>query len=269
MNGREKSDTQKFWLGLLRDVLGLEKPEEYIDFEKTVELSHKSFIDAYIPSTGIVIEQKSQSVNLDAPAKQSDGTLATPFEQAKRYRDWLPASEQGRYIVVCNFRELRIHDMETPKTPPRILQVEQLKRSNLLFLVKPEHKQIQEEKISLEAGRLVGRLYRSVLAKYLNPDDEASQKSLNVFCVRLVFLLYAEDSGLFEKGQFHDYLKTRELFARDAFRKLFVILYSTGYASASGVCVDEQHNAGRAGNVHLQDASRKVRNRDRLCASDV
>ena len=108
-----------------------------------------------------------------------------------------------------------------------------------------------------------------MLAKYLNPDDESSQKSLNMFCVRLVFLLYAEDSGLFEKGQFHDYLKTRELFARDAFRKLFVILYSTGYASASGVCVDEQHNAGRAGNVHLQDASRKVRNRDRLCASDV
>ena len=63
-----------------------------------------------------------------------------------------------------------------------------------------------------------------MLAKYLNPDDEASQKSLNVFCVRLVFLLYAEDSGLFEKGQFHDYLKTRELFARDAFRKLFVVL---------------------------------------------
>ena len=146
MNGREKSDTQKFWLGLLRDVLSLEKLEEYIDFEKTVELSHKSFIDAYIPSTGIVIEQKSQSVNLDAQAKQSDSTLATPFEQAKRYLDWLPASEQGRYIVLCNFREFRIHDMETPTAPPRILQVEQLKRSNLLFLVKPERKQTQEEK---------------------------------------------------------------------------------------------------------------------------
>ena len=85
-------------------------------------------------------------MNLDAPAKQSDGTLATPFEQAKRYRDWLPASEQGRYIVVCNFRELRLHDMETPKAPPRILQVEQLKRSNLLFLVKPEHKRHRKKK---------------------------------------------------------------------------------------------------------------------------
>ena len=220
----EKSDTQKFWLGLLRDVLSLEKPEEYIEFEKTVELSHKSFIDAYIPSTGIVIEQKSQSVNLDAPAKQSDGTLATPFEQAKRYRDWLPASEQGRYIVVCNFRELRIHDMETPKAPPRVLQVEHVRQENLSFLINPKREQTREEKISLEAGRLVGRLYRAVQAKYIHPDNEASQKSLNVFCVRLVFLLYAEDSGLFKKGQFHDYLRVRKRFARDAFRKLFVVL---------------------------------------------
>ena len=220
----EKSDTQKFWLGLLRDVLSLEKPEEYIEFEKTVELSHKSFIDAYIPSTGIVIEQKSQSVNLDAPAKQSDGTLATPFEQAKRYRDWLPASEQGRYIVVCNFRELRIHDMETPKAPPRVLQVEHVRQENLSFLINSKREQTREEKISLEAGRLVGRLYRAVQAKYLNPDNEASQKSLNVFCVRIVFLLYAEDSGLFKKGQFHDYLRVRKRFARDAFRKLFVVL---------------------------------------------
>ena len=224
MSGREKSDTQKFWLGLFRDVLCLERPEECIEFEKTVELSHKSFIDAYIPSTGIVIEQKSQNVNLDAPAKQSDGTLATPFEQAKRYRDWLPASEQGRYIVICNFLELRIHDMETPKAPPRVFQVEHVRQENLSFLINPKREQTREEKISLEAGRLVGRLYRAVHAKYIHPDDEASQKSLNVFCVRLVFLLYAEDSGLFEKGQFHDYLKARELFARDAFRKLFVVL---------------------------------------------
>lgn len=113
MNGREKSDTQKFWLGLLRDILDLEKPEEYIDFEKTVELSHKSFIDAYIPSTGIVIEQKSQSVNLDAPAKQSDGTLTTPFEQAKRYRDWLPCYRCRREKLRQQYRGFLIRGQST------------------------------------------------------------------------------------------------------------------------------------------------------------
>ena len=80
-DGNEKSSTQSFWNGLLHDVLDIEKPETLIQFEKTVELKHKSFIDGYIPSTGIIIEQKSPDINLDAQAKQSDGTLATLFEQ--------------------------------------------------------------------------------------------------------------------------------------------------------------------------------------------
>ena len=71
-------------LGLWRiqwryDVPGLEKPEQFTDFEKRATLEHVSFIDAYIPSAGIIIYQKSSSVNLDAPAKQPDGTSASPF----------------------------------------------------------------------------------------------------------------------------------------------------------------------------------------------
>ena len=126
--GDEKSDTQKLWLDLLHDVCGVERPVDIIEFEKRVELGHKSFIDAYIPSTRVLIEQKSIDVNLDKAAKQSDGTNATPFEQAKRYRDWLPASEQGRWIVVCNFNEIRVHDMEHPKAAPEIIKLEDLPR---------------------------------------------------------------------------------------------------------------------------------------------
>ncbi len=37
-NGDEKSDTQKFWLQLLRDVLGFERPDEFVEFEKRVAL---------------------------------------------------------------------------------------------------------------------------------------------------------------------------------------------------------------------------------------
>ena len=223
----EKSDTQIFWLGLSRDILGISKPEQYIEFEKRVELEHVSFIDAYIPSTGIVIEQKSRGINLDSPARQSDGAMITPFEQAKRYRDWLPASEQGRYIVVCNFNEFRIHDMEHPKAPPKILLFTQLHNSSLKFLVNtscPAPREIREVELSVRAGELVGKLYDSLLSRYVNPYDKDSQRSLNIFCVRVVFLLYAEDAGLFDKSQFHDYLKARELFARDALQKLFAVL---------------------------------------------
>ena len=85
-------------------------------------------------------------------------------------------------------------------------------------------KNIHEVELSVRAGELVGKLYDALLERYINPDDKASQRSLNIFCVRVVFLLYAEDAGLFEKGQFHDYLKGRQNVVRDALRKLFEIL---------------------------------------------
>ena len=88
-NGDEKSETQKFWIEFFHEILGIDEPTKIIEFEKRVELSHKSFIDGYIPSTRIIIEQKSLDVKLDNAAKQSDGSLMTPFEQAKRYSDWL------------------------------------------------------------------------------------------------------------------------------------------------------------------------------------
>ena len=225
----EKSDTQTFWNELLHDILDIEAPGEIIDYEKRVELEHVSFIDGYIPSTGIIIEQKSPNVNLDAPAKQSDGSVIPPFGQAKRYYDWLPASQRGRFIVVCNFREIRIHDMEAPRSAPEIILVSELEREfhKLAFLIDKSAsspKDIRELEISKKAGELVGKLYDALLKRYVNPTDKQSQKSLNVFCVRIVFILYAEDSGLFTKSQFHDYLNSRKNMPRDALRKLFDVL---------------------------------------------
>ena len=222
--GNEKSDTQTFWIDLLRDVLGC---EEKIIFEKHVELDHVSFIDAYIPSTRVIIEQKSKNIDLTKPAKQSDGTMKTPFEQAKRYSDWLPASERADWIVTCNFQEIRIHDMEKPKAEPEIIKLTDLNKNKLQFLVdvnatKP--KDIHELEISVKAGELVGKLYEALLKRYKNPSDEHSLKSLNVLCVRIVFLLYAEDSGLFNKSAFHDYMLAHKDSSRRALIDLFGIL---------------------------------------------
>ena len=149
--GDEKSDTQAFWLGLLRDVLSVDSPEKFIEFEKRVDIKHVSFIDAYIPSTKILIEQKSRDVNLDSPIKQSDGNFLTPYEQAVRYYYFLPYSQRGRYIITCNFREIRIYDMETPKEQPRIILLENIERekNNLAFIVKPEQNFSHEIEISI------------------------------------------------------------------------------------------------------------------------
>ncbi|WP_293728991.1 type IIL restriction-modification enzyme MmeI [uncultured Phascolarctobacterium sp.] len=112
--GYEKGQSQPFWLSLLRDVLGVEHPEQFISFEDQIMLDHTSFIDGTIPATHVLIEQKSLDKNLHKPIKQSDGSVLTPFEQAKRYAAELPYSQRPRWIVACNFAEFHIYDMEKP-----------------------------------------------------------------------------------------------------------------------------------------------------------
>lgn len=56
--GYEKGESQAFWLSLLRDVYGIDHPEQFISFEDQVKLDHTSFIDGYIEATHVMIEQK-------------------------------------------------------------------------------------------------------------------------------------------------------------------------------------------------------------------
>ena len=88
--GYEKGESQKFWLSLLGEVLGVEHPAQFIQFENQVKLDNTSFIDGTIPSTHVLIEQKSAGKDLRKGIRQSDGTFLTPFQQAKRYSSELP-----------------------------------------------------------------------------------------------------------------------------------------------------------------------------------
>ena len=68
--GYEKGQSQPFWLSLLRDVYGVEHPEQFITFEEQVHLDHTSFIDGTITSTKVLIEQKGLGKDLKKPIKQ-------------------------------------------------------------------------------------------------------------------------------------------------------------------------------------------------------
>ena len=209
--GYEKGESQSFWLSLLRDILGVEHPEQFIQFENKVMLDHTSFIDGTIPSTHVLIEQKSADKDLTKGIKQSDGTFLKPFQQALRYSMQLPYSQRPRWIVICNFQEFHIYDMEKPHGDPEILLLKDLPKEyyRLQFLTDTGNDNIKKEmEISIKAGELVGVLYDEILKQYKHPDDEETLKSLNMLCVRLVFCLYAEDSGLFGGHlKFHNYLK--------------------------------------------------------------
>lgn len=209
--GYEKGESQPFWLSLLRDVYGVEHPEQFIQFEEQVHLDHTSFIDGTIPATHILIEQKGLGKDLNKPIKQSDGALLTPFEQAKRYILELPVSQHPRWVVTCNFSTFYVYDMERPHGEPEIIELANLENEyyRLQFLVDAGNEHLKREmEVSIAAGEIVGLLYDAFYKQYANPESEHSLKSLNKLCVRLVFCLYAEDAGIFgHHGMFHDYLK--------------------------------------------------------------
>ena len=224
--GDEKSDSQSFWLALVRDVLGVTEPEKFILFEERVKLDHTSFIDGHIPSTHVLIEQKKKGLNLRSPIRQSDGTLLNPFQQAQRYSAALPYSQRPRWIITCNFEEFLIYDMEKPTGEPESILLKDLAKEyyRLQFLVEEKSELLhREEEISIQAGELVGKLYDAILKQYIHPDDKASLHSLNILCVRLVFCLYAEDSGIFGGHlKFHNYVKS---FAPKDVRRALIDLF--------------------------------------------
>ena len=226
--GDEKQETQRFWIDLLRNVYGIPNPEQSIEFEVPVKLSHTSFIDGYLADTRVLIEQKGADIDLKKGYKQSDGQMLTPYQQARRYAGYLPFNKTPRWIVVCNFQTFEIHDMNFPNGEPEVLMLADLEKdySRLQFLVDTGSKTIKKEmEISLQAGELVGVLYDALLKQYAEPESEETLKSLNALCVRLVFCLYAEDAGIFGKrGMFHDYLQAHRAEDRRALINLFRVL---------------------------------------------
>jgi len=225
--GDEKQETQRFWIELLTKIFGVDGSTA-ISFEVPVKLDHTSFIDGYIESTRVLIEQKGRDIDLRKGYKQSDGSMLTPYQQARRYAGYLPHDQNPRWIIVCNFQEFQIHDMNRPNDEPEVLKLADLEKEfhRLQFLVDTGSEHIKKEmEISLQAGELVGVLYDALLKQYKDPSDPETLKSLNKLCVRLVFCLYAEDAGIFgNKSMFHDYLGNHRSEDRRALINLFRVL---------------------------------------------
>ncbi len=225
--GYEKGDSQIFWTELLTEVFGIENPSTFIKYEEQVKVDKTNFIDGHIPSTKVLIEQKSLGKDLRKGIVQSDGSVLNPFQQAKRYVANMPLSEHPRWIVTCNFSEFLIYDMEQPNGEPEQILLENLGKEyyRLSFLVDVKSEHLSKEmQVSMKAGEIVGQIYEALLKQYDDNSQEAL-RWLNILCVRLVFCLYAEDAGVFTHDQFHDYLSRYEADdLRNALIRLFEVL---------------------------------------------
>ena len=220
--GHEDKDRQTFLINLIDQVFEIHDYPNYILFEKNVTVpengeNHVKHIDGYIPSTRVMIEMKGRGIDLTKKYQQSDGAELTPFEQAQRYSNYLPIDEKPRWIIVSDFDELDIHDMNKPLNAPKVIKLKDLpqKFRELEFMIDVHQQQIiDEQQISTAAGELVAKIYDKLTAAYeqgASLEDEHVQQSLNILIVRLVFLMYVDDTRLFgQDNLFEKYLERRE-----------------------------------------------------------
>ena len=225
--GSEKGEDQQFWNSLLRDVLGLEDIESAIKYQLPVKLKATTkFLDAWIPSTRVLIEHKTRGVKLDAPQAGHGGM--TPYEQAKEYDDARGFDEKARWIVLCNFDEFLVYDCTKPLAAPERITLADLPKEvhRLSFLVNKKVSKVdsKELEISVQAGRIVAKLYDALLKQYESGSPE-TLAALNRLCVRLVFCLYAEDAGIFPKNALRNLIKSTPVeFMRRQLLRLFQTL---------------------------------------------
>lgn len=233
--GNEQRESNSFWTELCQEVLGIPSPTHVLDFERKVRGKR---IDVFYEDHSILIENKSRGVDLDKKeqrGKNNDGSprMVTPYEQARWYADYItPRSVAPKYILTCNFDEIRIYDTdeEYPERTFETIRLEELPNllHRLSFFTQKENSRAEREKnLSVSAGEVVGRLYDAFSKSYLDiANNEKEQRSLNMLITRIVFLLYAEDSGnLKVRNQFYNYMNNYQTaHMRTALRDLFLVL---------------------------------------------
>ena len=214
--GDENQDTQRFWIGFFQDVLGLDDAIQRLRFEVPVSTAvsdHKGFIDVYVPSAKVIIEQKSLGIDLSKPEKRQ-GVMVTPVQQALGYAQGISVDDQPIYLVACNFEEFWVYNRNTDPLckgeplfklaladlPKNLAAVQFLKGGNVAPTT-------LSEAVSVKAGKIMGKLHDFVAASFIDPDSPENHHALSVLMTRLMFLMFCEDSGLIEVNAFRDYVR--------------------------------------------------------------
>lgn len=179
----EKQEAQSFWIALYA-CFGITRRGVARFEDKRKKLNNKlGYIDSFIPKK-ILVEHKSRGEDLD---------LA--HDQASDYAAAIPQAELPRYIVVCDFAQFRLYDLDNELAVTEFSIQELPDRADLLgFLADYEPiEMVEENPINREAAYWISLLHDGLrVAAYTGRD-------LEIFLTRIVFCLFAEDTSLFDQ----------------------------------------------------------------------
>lgn len=189
----EKGESQSFWTDFL-EVFGIHRRRAGGYFEYAVKLrgAKRGYIDMFMPGR-LLAEQKSLGRN-----------LLGATGQALSYLDGLDDHDLPRAIVVSDFGSFQHLDLDTRKVTEFTL--DELPKHVRLFapLINEESQTVEESSpVNREAAEAMAKLHNQLAA------SGYTGHKLEQFLVRLVFCLFAEDSGIFDIKQFRNYIAQR------------------------------------------------------------
>lgn len=183
-----------------------------IFFEKHVKNGMKR-IDAYIPDTHTLIEMKSGDINLDAPQQGHNGL--TPYEQAKAYDDMLPRKEKAKWIIVSNFKEIRIYDMDSEQINivPEVITLSQLPGmyKKLEILGNADVQELPKEiRVTAAASKIVRELTEALEDNVTSLGIELAQykSSIDAMVLKIITAAFCEDKGVWPANCFSDLVRS-------------------------------------------------------------
>ena len=189
----EKGETQSFYNAFF-DVFGVRRRNVARYEAHVAKLDDRSgFIDLFWPGV-LIVEQKSAGRDLKAA-----------YEQAGEYFDALPERERPRYILVSDFQTFELHDLDEREVAAFALADLPAHVEAFGFILGVQRRTFRDQDpANIEAAELVGRLHDALA------DAGHRGHDLERFLVRVVFCMFADDTGVFEpRDIFLDFIETR------------------------------------------------------------
>ncbi|WP_082785777.1 DNA methyltransferase [Psychrobacter sp. P2G3] len=195
--GYERGQSQNFWTQIF-NAYGVSGQVQSKAFEHRLkDDKSQKYVDAFIPKL-VMIEQKSRGLDLNKA-----------YNQVSKYYERLSAADKPRYIVLSNFDELWLFDIENPlnikeyKCPIADLP----KNAEWLDFLAPNAAMaeiVEENPINRQATEMVAKLHQAFISDGVNADE------LALFLTRLIFCFFADDTGIFGQKNLLDGLLTNE-----------------------------------------------------------
>jgi len=192
---RERAEKDSFWNDFF-EVFGISRRRVATFEEPVKKLGDKQgFIDLFWKGT-LLVEHKSKGKDLDKA-----------YEQATDYFPGLKEHELPKYIIVSDFERIKLFDLDE-RTEHEFHISEFYKNVKLFGFIAGYQKKTfkEEDPVNIKAAELMGKLHDQL------KDFGYEGHPLEVYLVRLLFVLFADDTGIFEKDIFKEFIdqKTNE-----------------------------------------------------------